>query len=95
MTPADAITRIMTDKWPNNKLKFSREERIETQHVARFWSNLNKVRDREPVVEVNEANDPSLGLVIEDEHFVHVSKRNVCENLNFRMTRCLTQQETR
>ena len=43
LTPADAIDRIMTDRFENGVLKFKREERIESKYVVRFSEYLVKI----------------------------------------------------
>ena len=87
MTPVEAVERIMTDMWPNNKLKFDRSERIDAKHVGRFWSTLKSAREKAAAKRdgnrqvdsvTTDADNDLTDLTIDsqaigDDHVIHVS----------------------
>ena len=83
MTPAEAVAIIMTKKQPNGQLYYHREERLETQHVARVWSSIKLRRERAPTIGRRTDGRTRVATVsaegtgdtemLADEHGVHVS----------------------
>jgi hypothetical protein len=106
LTPEEAVRIIYTRKLPNGKLEFGKDERLEPEQVASYWSRLKRVRERAPAEEDSQL-EPVADEDVEvaaDEHIVHVSSTNlvVYDNIvvqakpfKFRTILCSIQRKRR